>query len=318
MTFSSTQIQGQGFAPEFGKFILFDGKTGDKKTVKTQFGWHYIEILDQMNVQPHFKVAYLAKKIYTSKGTDQQAHNQANMFAGNIKDVKTFNEQYEKTLQNKGFQKLVATDITPQAFQVNGIPGYSREFVKKVFEADNGEVVASDNRIGDYYIVAVVTEVNEAGMQSVNAARRVAEPALRNRKKAEQITAKIGKFTTVEEVAGKMGVQVIPSDSLSFSSDKMLGGEPRVVGAAFNPANKGKVVPEAIAGQSGVYVLRVDNVYTVPTQGGNPEEQAKALAAQARQQLMMQFQQGAQSGYNPIVAPLKEAAKITDNRAKFF
>ncbi len=37
MTFSSMQIQGEGFAQPFAQFILFDGKPGDKKVVKTRF-----------------------------------------------------------------------------------------------------------------------------------------------------------------------------------------------------------------------------------------------------------------------------------------
>ena len=61
MTFSSVDIQGDNFAKEFGQFILFDGKPGDKKVVKTYFGWHYIEILNFINPEPHYKVAYMAK-----------------------------------------------------------------------------------------------------------------------------------------------------------------------------------------------------------------------------------------------------------------
>ncbi len=58
--------------PEFDKFS-FDGKKGDKKIVKTQFGYHYIEILDQKDPEPNYKIAYLSKKIETSTETDQAA-----------------------------------------------------------------------------------------------------------------------------------------------------------------------------------------------------------------------------------------------------
>jgi peptidyl-prolyl cis-trans isomerase D len=313
MTFSSTDIQSPNFAKEFGQFILFDGKQGDKKVVKTQFGWHYIEIMEHKNVSPHYKIAYVGKQIVPSPTTDQQARNEANLFAGNSQDLNAFNTNYDKTLRSKGFSKLVATDITPIAFNVNGIPGGARPFVRKIFEADKGDVIGPD-RVGSNYVVAIVTEVNEPGLRSVNAVRPSIEPILKNKKKAEQIIRNLGQITTLEQVATKMNQQVQTADSIRFSNDRNLGYEPKVLGAAFNPANKGKVVPEAIAGSSGVFVVRVESTGTVPVESGSIEEQRKMLEMQARQQLMS----GLQQGYNPIIESLKRTATIKDNRSKFY
>jgi peptidyl-prolyl cis-trans isomerase D len=313
MTFSSTDIQSPNFAKEFGQFILFDGKQGDKKVVKTQFGWHYIEIMEHKNVSPHYKIAYVGKQIVPSPTTDQQARNEANLFAGNSRDLNAFNTNYDKTLRSKGFNKLVATDITPIAFNVNGIPGGARPFVRKIFEADKGDVIGPE-RVGSNYVVAIVTEVNEPGLRSVNTVRPSIEPILKNKKKAEQIIRNIGQITTLEQVASKMNQQVQTADSIRFSNDRNLGYEPKVLGAAFNPANKGKVVPEAIAGSSGVFVVRVESTGTVPVESGSIEEQRKMLEMQARQQLMS----GLQQGYNPIIESLKRTATIKDNRSKFY
>ncbi|MBS1655687.1 MAG: SurA N-terminal domain-containing protein, partial [Bacteroidetes bacterium] len=104
MTFPSSQIQSEGFAPEFGKFILFDGKPGDKKVVKTQFGWHYIEILDFIKPEPHYKVAYLGKQINASNETDNAANNMASQFSGDSRSVKSFDANAEK-LKAKGYNK---------------------------------------------------------------------------------------------------------------------------------------------------------------------------------------------------------------------
>ena len=313
MTFSSTDIQSPNFAKEFGQFILFDGKQGDKKVVKTQFGWHYIEIMEHKNVSPHYKIAYVGKQIVPSPTTDQQARNEANLFAGNSRDLNAFNTNYDKILRSKGFNKLVATDITPIAFNVNGIPGGARPFVRKIFEADKGDVIGPE-RVGSNYVVAIVTEVNEPGLRSVNTVRPSIEPILKNKKKAEQIIRNIGQVTSLEQVATKMNQQVQTADSIRFSNDRNLGYEPKVLGAAFNPANKGKVVPEAIAGSSGVFVVRVESTGTVPVESGSIEEQRKMLEMQARQQLMS----GLQQGYNPIIESLKRTATIKDNRSKFY
>jgi peptidyl-prolyl cis-trans isomerase D len=313
MTFSSTQIQSENFAKEFGQFILFDGKTGDKKVVKTQFGWHYIEILDQKNVEPHYKIAYLAKPIAASNETDNQANNQASMFAGNSRDLKAFNDNYEKNLKAKGYNKLVASDIRPMDFGIQGLNGGARSFVKKIFDADKGDVIGPE-RVGDDYVVAIVTEVNKPGLQSVSRVRPMIEPILKNKKKGEQIIKNLGQVTTLEQVSAKINQPIQNADSLRFSGgSSVLGYEPKVLGAIFNPANKGKVTP-ALSGTQGVYVVRVENVSTTPVEAASIDEQRKMMEMQARQGLMSQLQQG----YNPIVEALKKSATIKDNRANFY
>jgi peptidyl-prolyl cis-trans isomerase D len=160
MTFSSSTIQGEGFAKEFGQFILFDGKPGDKKVVKTQFGWHYIEILSFISPQPSYKVAYLAQEIVASQETDNTALNKANQFAGDSKDLKSFDETYEKTIKAQGIIKGVGINIKPNDGNVQGMS--SRTFVKNIYAAKRGEVLKPE-RIGNDYVVAVVTDIFEEG-----------------------------------------------------------------------------------------------------------------------------------------------------------
>jgi peptidyl-prolyl cis-trans isomerase D len=177
----------------------------------------------------------------------------------------------------------VATGIKPNDFNVQGV-GVSRDFVKAVYNADNGDVIKPE-KIGQTYVVALVTEVNEAGMVGINQARTVVEPILRNQKKAAQIKQKLGKISTLEAASATAGQPVQTADSLRFNGNNItLPYESRVVGAAFNLNNKGKVVPEAIEGQSGVFVLRVDNITTTPVEVGI-EEQRRMMEMQARQSM---------------------------------
>jgi peptidyl-prolyl cis-trans isomerase D len=307
MTFSSTQIQGDNFAKEFGQFILFDGKPGDKKVVKTNFGYHYIEIIEHMNVTPHYQVAYLAKPIVASNETDNTASNAASMFSGDSRSLKAFNENFDKNLRSKGLNKLVATDIRPNDYAIPGI-GNSRSLVKAVFNADEGDVL-EPIRVGDNYLVAAVTNVDEAGLAGVNKVRSVVEPILRNQKKAEQIKKKLGTISTLEAASKAAGQPVQTVDSLYFSGrNQNLGYELKVVGAAFNPAVKGKVVPEALEGQAGVYVLKVNNTGAVPAPAANIEEQRRMLEMQARQGMM----------YRSPIQALRKTAEIKDYRSKFY
>ncbi|WP_204317028.1 peptidylprolyl isomerase, partial [Klebsiella aerogenes] len=48
---------------------VFDKPVGTKGVVKTEYGYHFIEILGQKNINPAYKVAYLAKQIVASNET---------------------------------------------------------------------------------------------------------------------------------------------------------------------------------------------------------------------------------------------------------
>lgn len=297
--------QGQ-MVKAFNEFA-FEKPVGSRDVVKTEFGYHLIEVLGQKGSQPHYKVAYLSKAVVPSQETETAAANAANQFAGESKDLKAFNANFDKNLKGKGINKLVAQDIRPMDFQITGL-GASRQLVRAIFEADRGDVIQPE-RIGDNYVVAVVTDVNEAGMQSVSRARSTVEPILRNQKKAAQIKQRLDNVTTLETASTTLGQPIQTADSLRFvGPNNVLGFESKVIGAVFNPANKGKVVPEAIEGQSGVFVVRVNNTATAPVGNANVEDQRRMMVMQARQAMM----------YRSPVDALKADAKIKDNRAKFY
>jgi peptidyl-prolyl cis-trans isomerase D len=262
---------------EFNDFS-FEGKKGEKKIVKTVFGYHLIEILDQKNFQPHYKIAYFAKNIVASDETDRTALSEASKFASESRDMYAFDDNFEKTLKKQGYQKLVATNIKPNDNTIEGISafGLSRQLVREIYKADGGDVL-QQQRVGDKYIVATVTGIYKEGTMSVAEARKTIEPLLKNKKKAEQIKQKIGKISTLEAAAIATGDPVRTIDSLRFTGGQ-LGFEPKVIGAAFNGANKGKLITEPIAGSSGVYVLRVDDLSSTAVAAANIEEQKKNSA----------------------------------------
>jgi peptidyl-prolyl cis-trans isomerase D len=91
---------------EFNDFC-FDHKAGEMDVVKTQFGYHVIQVTDQKNFAPSYKIAYLGKTIEPSQETINDAQSKANIFYGNSRNLKAFDENVKKN----GFTKLVATDI---------------------------------------------------------------------------------------------------------------------------------------------------------------------------------------------------------------
>ncbi len=287
---------------EFSDFC-FNGKKGERKIVKSQFGYHYIEITDQKSFEPAYKVAYLSRKIETSTETDQAASGLASAFAGESRDAKSFDEGIAKY----HVQKLLAPDITPSEFSVPGL-GVSRQLVRWVYDADLGNV-SEPFPVGDKYVVALLTEINKEGTMTANKARYLVEPILRNKKKAEQITKKLGTPATLEAAAAAGGVQILQADSVLFSSAFIpnAGQEPKVIGSAFNKDLAGKPVSAPIAGNSGVFVIKVKNVSAV----SNPNSDLQQQRFMQEQQLRSRVNYG-------LVDALRKIATVKDDRGKFF
>lgn len=284
--------------------FAFDKPVGTKGVVKTEFGYHYIEVLGQKNPQPAYKVAYLSKAIIASNETVAAAQTAASQFAATSKNKKAFDENALKL--NK--QPLPSGDIKDMDFSVSGVGAGNdaRKMVRWVYEASAGDI-SEPFEMSDKYVVAVVTSVNKPGLPSVATLRPLVEAQVRNEKKAKQIIDTKFKGATLEAIATSAATAVQRVDSVLFSNPFIpgIGMELKVVGAAFNPSLKGKV-SEAIAGNSGVYAVRVENI---------TEKAVASTDANAVKQSILQAQKMA--AYSSAGA-LKKAATIKDNRAKFY
>lgn len=296
-----------GFVPEFKEFAL-NKPVGTKEVVKTQFGYHYIEVLDQRGSSQVYKLALFGLPIEASPETQSSASEAANKLAGNATDEKSFKDFFDKNFKGKGIatsEAPLTANLRPMDFNLPGDNTSARDLIKDVFEAKKGKVI-DPKSIGANYVVAVVTEVNEPGLPSVNAVRPVVEPLLVNKKKAAKIKEQMGKVADLNAVASKFGQQVQTADSIRFSGAGPLGFEGKVIGAIFNPANKGKVCPDPIAGQMAVYAIRVENTFTGAVENANVEQQRQMLEMQSRQQMR-----------SPLDL-LQRRAEIKDYRAKFY
>jgi peptidyl-prolyl cis-trans isomerase D len=287
---------------EFSEFC-FNGKTGDKKIVKSQFGYHYIEIQDQKNFEPAYKVAYLSRKIETSQETDQAASGLASQFAGESRDQKSFDDN----IQKDHLQKLVAPDIQPSEFAIPGL-GPNRQLVRWIYDADLG-TVSEPFTVGDKYVVALLTEINKPGTMTAAKARNQVEPILRNKKKAELILKKLGAPATLDAASASSGQPIMHADSVLFSSPFIanVGQEGKVIGSAFNKSLAGKAASAPIPGNGGVFVIKVENVSAT----SNPN-------ADLQQQRFMQEQQQRSRISYGLVDALRKLATVKDDRGKFF
>jgi len=287
---------------EFSDFV-FNGKKGEAKVVKTQFGYHYVEILDQKNFEPAYKIAYLSRKIDASQETDQAAFGLASQFAGQSRDAKAFDENVQK----QGLNKMIAPDIAPAESNIPGL-GTNRQLVQWAYKADIG-TVSEPYTVGDRYVVAQLVEINKAGTMTPAKARNQVEPILRRKKKAELLAQKLGSPASLDAAASASGQPVQHADSLRFASGFIpnVGQEPKVVGATFDKQLSGKAISPAIAGNAGLFFIKVDNVSAM----SNPN-------ADVQQQRFMQEQMERQVIDRGLTETMRKRADIKDYRSNFF
>ncbi|MBP6687216.1 MAG: SurA N-terminal domain-containing protein, partial [Lacibacter sp.] len=142
MTFTSNQIQAPNFAKEFAQFVLFDGKPGERKVVKTNFGYHYIEIMEQKKIETAYKIAYFSRTVLPSDETISTASTAAAQFAAEARNAKQFDETTTK-------KKLIPriAELKPTDYSIIGLGG-ARNLVKWVYENKVGNV-SEPTTLGD-------------------------------------------------------------------------------------------------------------------------------------------------------------------------
>ena len=284
--------------------FAFTGSAGESKIVHTMYGYHYVQITAQKGSQAGYKIAYLAKPVVPSSETDNTASNAAAAFASKNHSAKEFNDNAAK----QKLTVLPSMELKKMDYQVQGL-GESRSLIKWAFE-NNAGTVSEPMNIGDKYVVAVITAVNNKGTASVESARMSVEPLVKNEKKAQLIINNKMKGNSLEDIARSAGVAVQNADSTSFVAytfGKDGGGaEPKVIGACFNKQAQGKV-SAPIAGNSGVYVIKASGISAASNLGSNAESQRTQLEQIIKQQV----------GYQ-IVNILKESADVDDNRSEFY
>jgi len=286
--------------PKFNDFS-FENPIGYKGIIQTEYGFHYVEVLGQKGAGPGYKIAYLSKPISVSNETDAAANNAAAQFAASSKSKQLFDENASKI----GKTGLPSSEIKENDFSIMGV-GESRQLVKWVYEHNVGDVTDQPMRVGDKYLVAIVTSVSKPGLPPAGVLRSQVEILVRNEKKAKQIIETKFKGNTLDAFAASTGVAIQKADSLSFDRPFTpgIGNDNKFSGAAFNADNKGKAT-EAIAGSTGVFSIKVENI---SAKAGN--EDVQAIKQSILQNQRMAIYRGADA--------LHKAATIKDYRSKFY
>ncbi len=296
-------IVSASMVPEFNDFI-FKNPTGTKGVVKTDFGYHYVEILSQKGSSAGYKVAYYNQPIVASEKTVNSARTAAALFAGTSRSY----DKFVATAKDQNLNRFTATDIKPMDANIYGI-GTSRDLVKWIVrDAKVGDVSESPFLVGDKFIVPVVTADYEEGVIDVKKARPIVEFKVRNNKKAEKIIRDVNGATDLQSIAEATGQLVLVADSVAFNNPFVsnVGQDLKFVGAAFNKNNV-NAVSKPIVGEQGVYYVKVNEIKAVTAIQPSVEEQQRS----------MEQQQKSMIGYR-LFDIIGKTATVKDYRYKFY
>jgi peptidyl-prolyl cis-trans isomerase D len=312
----SAQLGGDlGWFPE-GKMVVpfnnacFSGKKGDIKTVETSFGIHIIEILAQSKDIRKYNVGIIDRKIVPGSITTQKYYSEARDFAGTNDTY----EKFTKSVAEQGINKRVANDIAPQQKTLPGLDN-PRTLIMALFQTTQKDKIVLDNNqqavfeIGDKFVVAYCTRVQEDGIAPLKDVENDIRFALIKDKKADIISAEFTRNNTprktIDQLASTMGLTVEEATKINFRSFSVpgVGTEPALIAAA-SVAKEG-ILSGPVKGINGVYMLAANNITTA--QG----EDLKLI--QRRLQSTFQMR-GSYEAYEA----LRKSANIIDKRYKFY
>ena len=288
-----------GFAPEF-KAYSFENPKGSLGVVRTDFGYHVIEILGQGTFQQAYKVATISQAIEPSVETVDEVFKNKSKFEIAVADA-----DFETVAAENNYEVRPVSSIKELDENIPGL-GAQRAIVRWAFDdsASEGDFKSFNTTAGGFVVVKL-TGVNTAGLMSTESGSFTALPEIRKEKKAEIIKDRIS-ATTLDEIATAEGQTIKTAVAVNMKNPTLSGAgrEPLVIGTAFGLAEG--ATSELISGNSGVYAVQVTKVTAA---AALPSYQAAANRVGKAKENAVNTQ---------LYNALKDAAEIEDNRAVFY
>jgi len=288
----------QSILGPFNDFCL-KGNIGDLAIEETNFGFHILKITDKMEDVKKVRVAMINRLIEPSSNTFQDIYAKANKFASDNNTLELF--------ENSGMNIRKAENVK---IMDNNIPGvkFPRIIIQWAFhESSQKGSVSQVYDIDNNFVVALVREVKEKGVATLDQVKANIEPFVIREKKAEILIDRINKanLTSIAQASTHFKTAVDTTDITFYAYNlSNYGPEPAVVGATF--ALKQGELSKPIKGNSAVYMVVVN-------------EFIEAQEIQNYSMIIMQMANGYLSRVRyELFNAMKENADIVDNRGLFY
>lgn len=288
-----------GMALEFRDFS-FNKNKGALDVVRTDFGYHIIEILEQKNKQRVVKIATIAQVIEPSEQTIDNTFNQTSKF-----EIAVASKNFSEVAKENNYSVKPVSNVKALDESIPGL-GNQRAIVRWAFNEETkvGDIKRFNLQSGGYAVV-MLSATHKKGLMSTENASITALPEIRKEKKAEIIRAGIS-GSTLEEIAASQNQSIKTALAINMKNTTLSGAgrEPRVIGAAFG-LKEGQV-SKPIDGNSGVYIIEITKF--TPADGLQNYQAAASRIGNTK----------AAAVNTVLYNALKKAATIEDNRATFY
>jgi peptidyl-prolyl cis-trans isomerase D len=282
----------------------FFGKVGDIKTVTTQFGVHLVKIVGKGPETRKVTVSSLERVVEPSQNTFDGFYRTASEFAGKNR---TF-DQFKAAVTTQSLVKRVSPALKETEKNIPGLENARRIIRWAYNDAEKNEVSDVFDLEGKF-IVAVLTEVKEKGIATLDQVKDLVTTEVRKEKKAkiiaDKFNASMKNASTLDAIAKTMELKLDTANNVTFSATSIpqVGFEPAlIVASVVKP--KGKI-SEPITGKNGVFVVYVDNKISTPVK--DTKNETSMLNSQIQSRVDYE-----------VYEALKKAADIKDYRIKFF
>lgn len=256
--------QGQ-MVPTFNDFS-FEKPVGTIGTVKTSYGIHIIEVLGRKETKRPI-LASVVKSVKPTKTTTDNVNSEVSDMIyqlddkfQNAKDIDEKRNIFDTFAVENGYtvRSITLNDENPRT---NGFGDLAEgRILRLAYEegVQEGQLSSSPIRDNNRIIVAMVNEIVEEGVPTFEAVKDRMKSEVRKEKQAQYLVDQMVGKTDLQALANNMNAKY-QSEGLTFSSNNVaVGREPKIIGTAFSGLIDGQTsVP--VVGNSGVFVLRVDN-----------------------------------------------------------
>ena len=286
----------------------FKNAKNEVSIVPSQFGIHVIQTTDRGKLTQQARVALLVRNVQPSTRTYQDTYAQASKFASENTDAEKFNTAIVAEKLNKRTATVRENDR-----DIIGLEN-ARILIRAAYEAKTGDILTTTQgspifEMGNNFVIGILTKATKEGISTFEEAKTRVELTVSKEKKAEYLSKKaaatIEGKTDLQSIASQLNSSVKSANNINFNSFSIpgLGAEPAVVGTvSFLDVDK---ISKPIAGNNGVYIVKVTSVNENPNQGVDAERERLAQS--------MGFRASSQA-----FEAQRKKADITDNRAKFY
>ena len=258
---------------EFGSFCATQaiGKIG---IVKTDFGFHIIEVLDRdatrfpllVSVSKSFKAS--TETIENKESEITSILYKLDRSISKVEDPLKKSALFDTIVLRSNYlaRAIMLEDNSPK---VTGLTTSTaaNKILELAFaeEAAVGDLTSYPIKDKDKYIIAMISSIKEKGEPKFEHIKVKMEEDLRIEKKAKKLISQMAKYKTMLALA-KASNTTIMNAEISFSNPQITGGgyEPEIIGALFASVIKDKKRTLPLKGKTGVYVIQIDKTTKAP------------------------------------------------------